>query len=105
MNFIKKHKHLIVYILVVIISLLFVFIGNFFVKTSLNITDDEVEIYLAKVIKITDVEHESFTMSGSEEGKESVVTGKTIFFEAEITVGERKEKGLSLFSSSIRLSP
>lgn len=108
MNFIKKHKHLIVYILVVIISLLFVFIGNFFVKTSLNITDDEVEIYLAKVIKITDVEHESFTMSGSEEGKESVVTGKTIFFEAEITVGERKGErvvAVQQFDSIIPVSP
>lgn len=105
MNFIKKHKNAIVYIMTIVVSLLFIYFGNIYVKTRLSIEGDAFETCTAKVLKITDVEHNSLVLSGTEEGKESFITDKTIFFDALITSGTRKGEIVSATQSYDSIIP
>ena len=80
----KKNKSFIIYVAVVLISILFIFVG--YKITSPDIPQEDVDhFYKAKVITIGEVETEEFTFDDI-----NYMENKKINFEAEITSGPHK---------------
>lgn len=85
MNFIKKHKYPICYIVTIIVSIIYIIVGFRYCSKSVVLDSLQIPTETAKVIRVVDVDLEDYTLSGGDS-----YVQKTIFFEAEIVTGDRK---------------
>lgn len=81
MNFIKKHKNIIIYILTIVISVALLIIGFIVCKPTLLVEQSSEHIaYSAKVISIDNVVEDSYSLGGGND-----IKSKEIEFTAKIT--------------------
>ena len=85
MSFCKKYQPTIVYIITILFSIIYIFIGNKICSKPLDIAPNSSQTQIAKVTKIVDVILDEFSIS-----EEETLVNKTIVFEAVFKSGPRK---------------
>lgn len=102
----SKVKQLIIYIATILFSLIYIIVGNHICKTTLY--DQSMETYQtesAVVTRIRDVDLQKYSIGLDEEDESSMVTEKTIFFDAYIKRTEETVFAIQTIDSMHPVNP
>lgn len=89
MSFLKKNKNIIIYILTIILSCVFIYVGNKICSKPITAEHSTARTEIVKVTKIVDVILDEYSLSGGDN-----YTEKTIVFEGKIKRGDHKGETL-----------